>query len=224
MTRPATIEVTNFNYRSGLNSCQNAGLWLVIAAPQPVDVLGFRLGRHGRRPGGMTMRHLGSAGLALAFVLCGCGGSGDGNKAAAGNNQAAAASSDSAATGSNAAASAPAGNSSAGSETAAGPCPFETRNWRATLFPASPGEQAVVAVITEVRPDASGRMPAMSTQSERRAPTLIVELVSDPRYPVQANREWQQSSVVFDRHTPDFTEAAVRCGGVEIARVPVRPE
>lgn len=170
------------------------------------------------------MRYLGSASIVLAFVLGGCGGSGGGNQAAGGNNQAAP--SNGSAVGGNAAApaAAPGANASASAEAPAGPCPFPTRGWRATLFPASPGEQAVVAVIAEVRPDAGGRMPTLSAVSERRAPTLVVELLSEPRATPQANREWQQSSVVFVDHRPDFTEAAVRCGGAEIARVPIRPE
>jgi hypothetical protein len=170
------------------------------------------------------MRHLGSAGMVLAFVLGGCGGTGQGNNAAAGNDQAAAASAnDSSATAAGNAA-APGGNASASAGTASGDCPFETRNWRATLFPASPGEQAVVAVIAEARPDASRRMPTLSAVRERHAPTLVVELLDEPRAEPHPNRDWAQTSVVFDHYTPDFTEAAVRCRGVEIARVPVRPE
>jgi hypothetical protein len=117
---------------------------------------------------------------------------------------------------------APAGNEAA--ETPVGSCPFATRGWQAAIVPASkPGGTATVALNGEVRPDKGGRMPTVSTQGAMEAPALVLELSSDPAIDPQPDRGWSRAGAVFDAYYPNYTHAAVRCAGAEIARVPIAP-
>jgi hypothetical protein len=170
------------------------------------------------------MVRLGSGTIVLAFFIAGCGGSDASNEAAAGNNQAAAAAtsgaSDNAAAGANAAA--PGGNASADAGTPVGPCPFATRGWTATILPGAPGEQTAVGMNGEIRADDAGRLPTISTQGRQQAPVYVIELLASPEAAPQPQRDWMPAAGLFESYTPAFTYAAVRCGGVEIARVPIR--
>ncbi|HYI47140.1 MAG TPA: hypothetical protein VEX35_01630 [Allosphingosinicella sp.] len=80
-----------------------------------------------------------------------------------------------------------------------------------------------MAINGEIRTDRTGRQPMISTLAEPRAPAYVIELISDPTVEPQADRGWMTNGGVFENYDPAFTHVAVRCGGAEIARVPIRP-
>lgn len=156
------------------------------------------------------MHRLGPAIVTLALCLAGCGAPA-GSNAAGGGNEAAAN------------AVAPAGNAAA--EAAGGPCPFETRNARATTGPSMAPEGGQQATITlEVRNDGEGRVPTFS-QRLTPPPELVLDIDRDPMSTQQSDRGWTEIAIGGYPATPDYTHAVIRCRGTQVARVPVqRPQ
>jgi hypothetical protein len=170
------------------------------------------------------MKILAPAIVTLSLCLAGCGG-GTGNNAAAAGEKAAPSDAANAAAPSNAANAATPNatpNAAANAATPAGPCPFEIRNVRALRsgIPDLPGSGA--AIFVTVRPDAQGRPPQIS-QRTSPAPDLLLDIDPDPAAPASADREAGESGIGGFPATPDYTHAIVRCRGVQVARVPIRP-
>lgn len=149
------------------------------------------------------MQRFGPAiGITLALCLAGCGAPVGINAAAVDN------------------AVAPAGNAAAGAQ--GGPCPFETRNVRATTGPSmAPGGGQQVTITVEVRNDVEGRVPMLS-QRLTPPPELVLDIDRDPMSTPQADRGSSETGIGGYPATPDYTHAVVRCLGTEIARVPIQ--
>lgn len=160
------------------------------------------------------MRAIRPATIALTLCLAACGTPMESNGVGDDKAAAAAAGTD---------ISAAAGNGAA--ETPVGHCPFATGGWEATISPAfQPGEEPSVALNGEARPDKDGRMPMLFALGVRRPPLLVLELSSDSMVEPQADRGWMGVGAVFEDYDPKYTHAAISCAGLEIARVPIRPE
>lgn len=156
------------------------------------------------------------AGTAFLICLEACG-------ARSGNNVATPANGAVQANANGTAGAAPAGNGSA-AETPVGPCPFPTRGWAAEVTESTePGGRPSVAVNGEMRPDASGRRTMIFALGEPQAPAYVLELTSDATMEPDADRSWMATGAVYEDYDPAFTHVSVRCGGVEVARVPIRP-
>ncbi|HEX8645021.1 MAG TPA: hypothetical protein VF702_14025 [Allosphingosinicella sp.] len=155
--------------------------------------------------------------LSSLLILPACTGGGEANNVAAGNEAAAengaaadngAAAPETAATGGNASAAA-----------APGPCPFETRNWRATLDTSPMDNRRMITIRGEVKGDAQGRHPGLAQQPPT-PPDLVLSLESDPMASPEDGSSWSEVGMGYD-YDAGYTHAVVRCAGREIARVPV---
>jgi hypothetical protein len=101
-----------------------------------------------------------------------------------------------------------------------GPCPFETRNWRATLDTSPPPEpRRMITIRGEVNADSQGRYPNLAQQLTP-PPDLVLNVENDPRATPQDPPGWADMGIGYD-YDAAYTHAVVRCNGREIARVPV---
>jgi hypothetical protein len=157
------------------------------------------------------MQRSGSAIVTLALCLAGCGARTESNAVGAGNESVANAAAGNAAAGANAVAGAQ-----------GGPCPFETRNVRATTGPSpAPEGGQQVTITVGIRTDSEGSVPMLS-QRLTPPPELVLDIDRDPMATPSTDREWGEAGIGGYPATPAYTHAVVRCLGAEIARVPIQ--
>lgn len=118
---------------------------------------------------------------------------------------------------SNGAASNAAASNAAASSTAVAAtgdrCPFRTRNWRAIA-----DNDNWLMITGEMSANAAGHPAMMEVEQDAPAPAVVVNLRPDASG--EQTETWAESGVgTF--HLSGFTHVAIRCAGVEIARVQV---